>query len=64
MEAGSGDRPGYDNIEFGNEAAADTNQNRFGIGKRNEGSVTGGFLRSQHCKPAPRLTGVRSQRNL
>jgi len=56
MEAGSGDRPGYDNIEFGNEAAADTNQNRFGIGKKDEGIVGGGVLKLPRCKPDPMLT--------
>jgi hypothetical protein len=31
--------------------AADTRESPFGIGKRDQGSVGGGFLRLEHCKP-------------
>jgi hypothetical protein len=48
---GAGHRPEYDNIEFISEVAADTRESPFGIGKRDQGSVGGGFLRLEHCKP-------------
>ena len=35
------DRPGYDNIKFASEAAADASKKRFGLGKKHEGSIGG-----------------------
>lgn len=53
---GAGHRPEYDNIEFISEVAADTRESPFGIGKRDQGSVGGGFLRLEQCKPDLLLT--------
>jgi hypothetical protein len=55
MGVGSGDRPGYNNIELGSQAAADKGKKGFGVGKNDGGSVGGWFLRLQLRKPDPNL---------